>query len=614
MTVFSFDQLPNVISKCTEYRDQSITFTDQPSIDLSTEELKITSDLSITFPPHEFSCKRIFISNCKVVLRNLVMSGSIRVENDATLQLYDSTIQNPDDSIDYILSAQSNCTIIATNCIFTGTTHFGVSGDEHSNLSFSHCIFKNIALYGIAITCSSTLKCTDSTFRDLESDSIFIADHCGANIVRCEFIGTLKRAVTVKNADYLIFDHSIVKNCTLSAFYISNCNQFMMNLCTITDCSHTAIYLEHVTGVVKKTMISNCNGNGVNASHTSKVLILKCNFNKTVFPSIAICESSLGSIQKCEIVDSEMSGLIVRSNSSASIEKTTIQNAKLFGISVSDSKEVIVDRSFILKCEQSAIAVYNNSKIKVNSTNLVGPCKYGINCFTGGFAISVDTTILGMSESAIWLHHSGSGIFDKLIISPSPITDSSDIAQLVNEFNLDEQNDDQGTDNHKVLNHIDQAKIVKNESKRFFLIKSSYVVGLGCYEDQANQDANEAPFGLNAVKPKCAICGSDSSNCIYSRCGHSVYCSSCWAQMEKKPEVCELCLMPISGVASPINCSYEDDDGICSICFTNEIDTIILPCGHTMCYECALHWYQNSIECPFCREKNTRPQLFVSYE
>ena len=612
MTVFSFDQLPDIISKCTEYKDQLITFTDQPNIDLSTEELKITSDLSITFPPHEFSCKRIFISNCKVVLRNLVMSGSIRVENDATLHLHDSTIQNPDDSIDYILSAQSGSSIFATNCTFSGTSHFGVSGDEHSNLSFYHCIFKNITLYGIAVTCSSTLKCTDSTFRDLESDSIFIADHCSASIAGCEFIGAQKRAIAVKNADCIKFDHSIIKNCTLSAFYVSNCNQFMMNLCTITDCSHTAIYLEHVTGYVQKTMISNCNGNGVNASHSSKVFIMQCNFNKTSFPSIAICESSSGTIQECEIADSEMSGLIVRSNSNASIEKTTIQNAKLFGISVSDSKEVNVEQSFIIQCEQSAISVYNNSRINVNSTNLVGPCKYGINCFTGGFVSSVDTTILGMSESAIWLHHSGSGIFDKLIISPSPITNDSDIVQLINELSQEQKsNSDQMTG---VSPQINPTKIVKNESKRFFVISSSYVVGLGCYESHANIDAKEAPFGLNAIKAKCSICGSDASSCIYSRCGHSMYCNDCWNKIEEKPVACELCLMPINGVVSPINCSHDGDDGICSICFTNEIDTVILPCGHTICYECAIHWFQSSIECPFCREKNSRPQLFVSYE
>lgn len=612
MTVFSFDQLPDIISKCTEYKDQLITFTDQLNIDLSAEELKITSDLSITFPHHKFSCKRISISNCKVVFHNLDMSGSIRVENDATLQLYDSTIQNPDDSIDYILSAQTGSSVDATNCTFAGTTHFGVSADEHSSLSFYHCIFKNIALYGIAVTCSSTLKCVDSTFRDMESDSIFVSDRCSANIMGCEFVGSQKRAVTVKNGEYLIFDRSVVKNCSLSAFYISYCEKFIMNLCTINDCSHTAIYLEHVTGFIQKTMISNCNGNGVNASHSSKVLITNCNFSKTTFPSIAICESSSGVIQESEISDSEMSGLIVRSNSTASIKKTTIQNAKLFGISVSDSKDVTVDETFILKCEQSAITVYNNSRININSTHLVGPCKYGINCFTGGFVSSIDTTILGMSETAIWLHHAGSGIFDKLIISPTPITGNSDIAQIVNELELEQKSVTDKTKGEK--NSIDKLRIVKNESKRFFVIKSSYVVGLGCYEDHANIDAKEAPFGLNSVKPKCSLCGSDSSNCVYSRCGHSMYCNKCWDEMETKPEKCELCLMPVNGVVAPINCSYENDDGICSICYTNKIDTVILPCGHTICYECAVHWFQSSIECPFCREKNTRPQLFVSYE
>ncbi|OHT13654.1 hypothetical protein TRFO_16222 [Tritrichomonas foetus] len=602
MSSFPLDQLPNVISQCNEYKDQSITFTHSPDIDLSTEELTINNDLTLTFASREFSCKRIFICNCKVEIHNLSMTGSITVDN-GTLTLYDSTIKNPNNSIDYILVAQKDSTVTATNCTFSGTKHFGISGDDHSFLFLDHCALSDIELYGIVLTCYSKLRCTHTTFINLESDSIYVADSCGANILHCEFSGSQKRAITVKNGEYLVFDNSIVKNCTLSAFYISCCSQFLMTECKIIDCSHTAIYLERVLGVIKKTIISRCNGNGVNASHSSKILITKCNLSHTTFPPIAICESSFGSIKKCEISDSDMSGVIVRSNSQAAIEDTTIQNIKLFGISISDSREVTVKRSLIIKCDNSAIAVYNNSKIKVKSTNLVGPCLYGINTFTGGFVNAIDTAILGMSKSAIWLHHSGAGLFEKLILSAALIAAGANIPEIVSNFDF-EKRDDQ----------IERDRLILNESKRFLMCKDSFALGIGHFELEKNIESEDPPIGVNAIKGKCQKCGDDASSCIYTRCGHTVYCRKCWDALETKPEFCELCLMPVSGVVAPINCSHEDEEGICSICFTEQSDSVILPCGHTICWTCACQWFGTSMDCPFCREKNARPQRFVSYE
>ena len=600
-TKLPLDQLPAVILQCDDYKDKKITFTHSPDIDLSAEELTITSDLCLTFVSREFSCKRIFINGCKVEIHDLIMTGSITVEN-GVLNIYDSTIKNPDKSIDYIIVAQKDASITATNCTFSGANHFGISCDDHSLLMFDHCTIKDIALYGIVLTGASKMRCENTTFTDIESDSIFVADQCGANIINCEFNGTQKRAITVKNGEYLVFDNSVVKNCSVSAFYISYCDQFLMNGCKIIDCSHTAVYLEKVIGVIKRTHISNCNGNGVNASHSTKIMISRCTINNTTFPPIAICESSFGNIKKCNISDSDMCGIIIRSNSQAAIEDTTIQNVKLFGISISDSREVTVKRSLIVKCDHSSLAVYNNSKIKVKATNLVGPSLYGINTFTGGFVNAIDTAILGMSNSAIWLHHSGAGLFEKMIFSATPITNSENIHEIVSQFDFEKRNED-----------VDPSKLILNETKRFLVCKDSFAIGIGHYNLESNIDAPEPPSGIDSIKGKCKICGEESS-WYYTRCGHTVYCKKCWDALETKPEICELCLMPVNDIVTPINCSHEDEEGFCSICFENKVDTIILPCGHTTCYKCACHWFSSSIECPFCREKSARPQKYVSYE
>ena len=41
------------------------------------------------------------------------------------------------------------------------------------------------------------------------------------------------------------------------------------------------------------------------------------------------------------------------------------------------------------------------------------------------------------------------------------------------------------------------------------------------------------------------------------------------------------------------------DEYTCRICYSERIDTVIVPCGHVMCWEC-LQCLQK-FECPFCR-------------
>jgi E3 ubiquitin-protein ligase MGRN1 len=48
----------------------------------------------------------------------------------------------------------------------------------------------------------------------------------------------------------------------------------------------------------------------------------------------------------------------------------------------------------------------------------------------------------------------------------------------------------------------------------------------------------------------------------------------------------------------------EDEAGLCTICFTNRVDTIISPCNHMcICSECAPMMQKSSVVCPMCRGK-----------
>jgi hypothetical protein len=56
--------------------------------------------------------------------------------------------------------------------------------------------------------------------------------------------------------------------------------------------------------------------------------------------------------------------------------------------------------------------------------------------------------------------------------------------------------------------------------------------------------------------------------------------------------------------AVPNGAELEDDDGICTICFTEQANTVLLDCGHGgICLNCAIDSMKKNNHCLFCRAK-----------
>ena len=81
---------------------------------------------------------------------------------------------------------------------------------------------------------------------------------------------------------------------------------------------------------------------------------------------------------------------------------------------------------------------------------------------------------------------------------------------------------------------------------------------------------------------------------------------------EERPKTCDLCKMPIEKIVKPIDCTDEETNE-CAICLTNPIDTLLVPCGHTICFDCAKKWFDDNFDCPFCRDKSCRYRIYVTY-
>jgi hypothetical protein len=238
-----------------------------------------------------------------------------------------------------------------------------------------------------------------------------------------------------------------------------------------------------------------------------------------------------------------MSGIIVRDRSKATIKQCTVENAKQSGIVVSDSRDVSITSTFVFNCCEAALSCYDHSVVHIRSSFLVGPSEIGINIFTGGFIAATDTTIAGIKETSVWLHHGGSGRFVATLMHTAVGATREEVLEQIKEIPLF---------THRA--EVPDEDIFWIETARPVVANGTFVVGRGMVELSHNEDSEEAQDGVDAVPATCWICGAPARDCFFAFCGHSIYCRACWDALAEKPDRCELCSMPIERIALPIDC------------------------------------------------------------
>lgn len=596
-----FDQLFE--GSDTKEEPASIHVT-QGSSDLSASNLCIKKNRVLYFDDSlEFTCKNITIENCIVEIHDLTMNGSITVKN-AELKLFNSHIHNPDDTCDYILSSLDRSKVVINKCSFGNTSKFGLCADNRSVIEIESSSVSNTGLFSVVLTSFSIFHAYDCIFTDSQNDIIFGESDCTILMWRCTISKTPRLGISAGNRCSINLNYCTVEKCDSGGMSASFCERVFIENSTFNDIPHTAILFEHTTALVKRTVIYNCNGNAINSSRNSKVILSHSNFRDTTYPPVALCEHSIGFLKKCTISRSGMSGIIIRSGSKASIDKCSIEKVKQCGIIVSDSKDVSISSCFIIDSGESSLMVYNHSNVLVRSCFFIGPSHTALNVFTGGFIDSNDSTICGMKDQCVWIHHGGSIRMATTLMQTDSCDSFEGIFDKIRSISLDD-----------TKRCIEEEKIFKIETSRLVISTGAFVVGKGYHEIITNINSEDPVPGELATHPICKICQGDASGCHFSTCGHCVYCKNCWDQLDgdDKPESCELCLMPFDKVVVPINCSHEESDNICGICLDKKVDTIIVPCGHTICFDCAKTWFTENGECPFCREPLSKHRRYVSY-
>merc|ERR1712139_708059 len=93
--------------------------------------------------------------------------------------------------------------------------------------------------------------------------------------------------------------------------------------------------------------------------------------------------------------------------------------------------------------------------------------------------------------------------------------------------------------------------------------------------------------------PTCLCCGFLMMKAFFRAC-------QCWRRRRHLHEVrTDACAL--KRVELPLEDLHLGEDWVCSICLGEpmpEGDLLLLPCKHTLHYDCALEWLQRRLMCP----------------
>jgi hypothetical protein len=544
--------------------------------------------------------RNILIVDCEVSIHDLTLCGTLSVRN-ATAKLANCHVHNPPADCDYLLDISNHGKVSANHSMFGDTGRFGICIDDHSFLSLQQCTVSKCEFFAIALTGNSIGTFVESVFSDGRHDIIYVDSFSALSLSKCSIQRAARLGVSAGSMTSLSLNQSTIEHCESGCLGAANCERIVITNCHFLHSPHSAVLLENTTAIIKHTIIANCHGNAINANRRAKLMASHCTLRNTTYPPLAICDGAIGYIKKCTIRESEMSGIIVRTGSRAAIKNCTVENIKQVGIGVSDSKDVSIGSCFVFNCQEGALSCYNHSEVHIRSSFLVGPSNIGINVFTGGFVYATDTTVAGMIDVAVWVHHAGSGRFTSTLMHPVACESKDALIEEIKTTPL-----------LNCLVEVDNERLFRIETDRPVTAVGCFVVGSGIVDLVKNEDKDEAERGVHAIPAKCKGCGKPATDCYFSICAHSLFCRACWDALEEKPTRCELCLMPIESVVSPIDASH-DDDPTCGICLTEKSDAIIVPCGHLICADCGQAWFEQHSECPYCRDRGAKCRQFVSY-
>ncbi|OHS98665.1 hypothetical protein TRFO_34885 [Tritrichomonas foetus] len=595
-----------------------------PLNELSVDTIEIKKPMILNFSCGEnYGTHSFYVKNIqRFEINNLTCNGNIYLLN-STCTIRNSNIKNPADNIDYILFAGDESKCIAEDCKFSNTKIYGIGADNFSECQLTNCEVVKCSLYSITITGYSSCNCNNVLIDGGTQELITVENNSLLLMKEC----TLLNATTC--AIFLFMSSIVAQDCIFKlngkgALSIRESIRNMLINCQIIDSNDTAVLLENGDITIEGTTITGCNGNGINAQLASRAVVYNCTFSNTKWPLAAFCDKSTGIIRDTLFEISEMSGLIVRGESNVNVQGCTIRKCAEAGIRISDTRSAKFSNCIIADCQYSGIEVTDNSTCQIQKCIFAGGFEIAINVYSTGFASVSDSAVFGPFKSVVWTHYGGNGNFSNMLIDNLSIPLQPDSIQaFAGHANILRQLDTSNpiietftyslNQNENKKCEVNDERFFRLDTKWFVSVTNCFIVGVGHYELIANPgNHRNDENSKQRIPAKCLKCGNPAIEFHFSPCGHCLYCHECFESLETKPTHCPICHLPIEKGVQSVNCGGDDDT--CAICYDAKVDTIILPCGHTICRECSNTWFKEATECPFCRESRVQPRALVSYE
>lgn len=573
----------------------------------------------------------IRLNKCRIM--NIRLFG-IAITSFSTLYAYNTDFINITFEHVYL---DNQCSANCKDCNFDNSNKRAFNGCNKSSISIDRCIIRNCkqgAIY--ACHCDKVLV-LNTSISDLDYSAIYL-DNTTAAIKRSTIERCNGNGINVAHNSKTLICQCSFKNSTYPAIAVCEKSFSLVQRCEITDSMMSGLIVRtHSQATIENCLITGSKTFGVCVSDSKGVILRNTLLCRSEEAGICIYNHSYVVVKDSYIIGPSKYGFNVFCGGVCSASNTTVVGTTEsccwvhHAGSGSFLKTTVDFRT--LNQHDDVLASIKEIESQEKSTSEKQLNEKGIN----NMNLNNESVPDAIKSLIVNDGNDNNNERDLQMCCNEPNNFNLNMQKEINNQNHDSQNLSMPTEDEieKEIKSISISsenaskhsldKLIKIETSRPIVFQRNLGKKIP-FIITRNSDADLAKYGLHATHPKCKICGKDATDCYYCVCAHCVYCMDCWKALgDKKPKTCELCQMTIESVVKPIDCSASDFDAensnelterkrICAICYEYEVDSIVVPCGHTICHKCAGKWFESSSECPFCRENGSRSRRFVSYE
>jgi len=521
------------------------------------------------------------ISTGRIVLRNLDIKGKIQVTAHATIVLENCKLEQILPTNECAIEVFAGSRAILRNCEFLHGNKASVVVRDRSTAQLHNCRFNGSNNTGLLVLDSATVAVKGSSFENCKKFGLYLYRNAHGNIKECQFDRNTKSIFMLKEAKCII-DTSLFGNLSdvpvetsSGGIAFADSSELKLVDCVFRNLNSSSVHaMKNSKVCATNCFFENCKGNAFNFEFSTGV-VQECHFRDFVdFPCLAVFGNTTNPvIEDCVIEGSKSFAVVARDASTPILRRIKISDVHISrGIfAFSDFARPIVSGCEIFGGESPVIFLVDN----------------------GANALITANTIHNAPEQPIFTtFFAGTVSFDGRA-NLFDFTPSSESLEFIDACNC-------------ILEPTDVVKSGDEEKLKLKFMPSPQmpinVDGLNDRIEHTIAKVQTTPTSGSGQDSQSSV----PEHFVCSPCGHSISgekrdAVQAAVEAGQKPS-CEFCSCPINQV-----CKVFDSDNCC-ICLSHKADTILLPCGHKVCYEDALNLCsEGSKTCGECR---TRIQSF----